>query len=787
MKSLFKIITRILIRNPVAGFVIIAGFSLSMALGLLLASYILNENEYDRSYPEINRIYRLCTNEGITTFRGDLTSELKRKYPEIDEICRYDNDNVEVSCQSSPYMINNLVKTDSSFFSIFSISIAGGNKEDPVPDNNSIALSQACATLLFGNDDPLGKSVKIQHRKDFIVTSVFDDLPEKSSIKADAIIKWENVNDLGGEWRNGIFYSRLFFLINSNSDPVRLGKKLTTDYSAEHYQKQPFLLMPFIKSYMSPLTANKEGKTLHADLKTIRLFTIITLLIFAISLLNFVILFTSTHLGRLKEIGIKKVNGARKKDIFLQFILEALLITFISFAIAIYLAMMMKPVFSSLVQKEIHGIAALYFPNILAVLLFVAIIGFLAGFYPAVIISRHKPAAIFGNIATTGKLKMKSGLSVLQYLISIVMIISLIVMTRQNNLLTNKDLGFTKEQLINIKVPWEIKEKLPVIKTRLLENPYIESCSVSDGIPGKVSLWNMWDEAGSKYGYNGSLPYFTTDEDFFRVYDAEFILGRGFEKSDWGKSVIINEKAFRLTGWSSIEGKYLKGIPTPEQAFNVPKSDYENNSLKVVGVIKDINVETLNQPVAPTVFECSDHFGVNYLTCRLLPGNYTGTIAYIKKTWQDICPEVLLNFHFYNEWLDTLYESEIHNAYIIRIFTIISIILCCLGTFGIIHFLSRQKIKELGIRKIHGAKIGDIVGILNWSVLKWITIAYAMAIPVSYLVMKAYLKGFAYKVELSLWIFLLAGLLAFLIASATITWISWATALKNPVEVLRYE
>ncbi len=139
MKSLFKIITRILIRNPVAGFVIIAGFSLSMALGLLMASYILNEYEYDRSYPEINRIYRLCTNEGITTFRGDLTSELKRKYPEIDEICRYDNDNVEVSCQSSPYMINNLVKTDSSFFSIFSISIAGGNKEDPVPDNNSIA------------------------------------------------------------------------------------------------------------------------------------------------------------------------------------------------------------------------------------------------------------------------------------------------------------------------------------------------------------------------------------------------------------------------------------------------------------------------------------------------------------------------------------------------------------------------------------------------------------------------------------------------------------------------
>lgn len=360
-------------------------------------------------------------------------------------------------------------------------------------------------------------------------------------------------------------------------------------------------------------------------------------------------------------------------------------------------------------------------------------------------------------------------------------------MTRQNNLLTNKDLGFTKAQLININIPWKIKDKLPAIKSRLLEDPYIESCSVSQGIPGKMSLWDMWDEARSKYGYTGSLPYFTTDEDFFRVYDAKFIMGRGFEKSDWGKSVVINEKAFRLTGWSSIEGKYLKGIPTPEQAFTGSKKDYENNSLKVVGVIKDINVETLNQPVAPTVFECSDHFGVNYLTCRLLPGNYTGTIDYIKKTWEETCPEVLLNFQFYDEWLDTLYKSDIHNAYIIRIFTIFSIILCCLGTFGIIHFVTRQKVKELGIRKIHGAKIHDIVRILNWSVLKWITVAYLIATPVSYLVMKAYLKNFAYRVELSLWIFLLAGIVAFFIAFLTIIGRSWVTALKNPVEVLRYE
>ncbi len=383
---------------------------------------------------------------------------------------------------------------------------------------------------------------------------------------------------------------------------------------------------------------------------------------------------------------------------------------------------------------------------------------------------------------------MKSGLSVIQYLISIVMIVSLVVMTRQNNLLTNKDLGFTKEQLVNVKVPWETKDRLPVIKEKLLNNPYIKACAVSHGIPGEVALWNMWNEPREKYGYEGSLPSFTVDPDFFKVYDAEFLQGRGFEERDWKKSVIINESAFRLTGWESIEGKVLKGIPTPEQAFGrASPSELEKNSLNVVGVIKDINVEKLNQPVSPTVFECSDHFGINYLTCRILPGDYSGTMDYIKKVWNEECPEFLFEYHFYDEWLDTLYKSEIHSAFIIRVFAIISIILSCLGTFGIIHFISRQKTKEIGVRKVHGAKITDIIRILNWSILRWIMIAYIIAVPLSYFIMKKYLHGFAYKTTLSWWIFALAGLIAVGIALLTVSWQSWRAATRNPVEALRYE
>ncbi len=783
-----KIIIRNLIRNPVYGFVIITGFAFSLAIALLLASYVFNESGYDKSFPEINRIYRLCVEKGITTFRGDKIAELKDKYPEIELICRYDNRPTEIIYEKSPYQILNLVKTDNDFFQIFSLNIHSGNRKEPLSGNNSLAISSSLARIIFGNSDPVGKSINIQHRKDFIISAVYDDLPENSSIQAQAVINWENVNDFGGEWRTGNYYSRFFFMLNKESVPSMLEKKITEDYSQDHYMKLPFKLLPFKNSYLSPLTVERTSQTLHADLQSILLFSIVTVLILVISILNFVILFTSNHLTRIKEIGIKKVNGAGRKEIFWQFIFEAVIVSSIAFILGIYLSLLLEGPFSSLIQKDFPVLTALRFPNILLVIPGVLIIAVLAGFYPAFIISGFKPSSLFGYSGLKGKLQIKSGLSVIQYLISIVMIVCLVVMTRQNNLLTNKDLGFSREQLVNIKVPWEIKDKLPVIKERLLNNPDIKACAVSHGIPGEVALWNMWNEPREKYGYEGSLPSFTVDPDFFKVYNAEFLQGRGFEERDWKKSVIINETAFKLTGWVSIEGKVLKGIPKPEQAFGrASRSELEKNSLNVVGVIKDINVETLDQPVSPTVFECSDHFGINYLSCRIMPGDYSGTMAYIKKVWNEVCPESLFEYHFYDEWLDTLYKSEMHSAFIIRVFAMLSIILSCLGTFGIIHFVTRQKTKEIGIRKVHGAKITDIIRILNWSILRWIMVAYIIAVPLSYFIMYKYLQGFAYKTTLSWWIFGLAGIIAFGIALLTVSWQSWRAATRNPVEALRYE
>lgn len=784
MKNHFKVIIRNLIKNPTFGFVTIVGFAFSLAITLLLSSYVFNELTYDKSFPNLNHIYRLCFDKGITTFKGSLVADVKNRYPEIEKICRYDNSSIDAVRNDVPYKINDLIKTDNEFFDIFSLKLRFGNSTEPLPDNNSIAISSSLAKTIFGDVNPIGEIINIQHQKDFKVTSVFEDLPEKSSIQAQAIIAWDNVNSLGGTNINGDFHSRLFFLLKDKSDPVKLERKITNDYSKDHFMKSPFVLLPFKRSYISPLTMGGTSQTLHADLNSTFIFTIVTILILVISILNFIILFTSNHLTRLKEIGVKKTAGAGRKEIFKQFIFEAIVISFIAFALGIFLADLLKKPFTALIQKDYPVLLALHFPNIVFVILGVIIIGILAGFYPAVIISRYKPVSIFGNSGKKENLRIKSGLSVVQYLISIVLIVSLIVMTRQNSLIKNKDIGFTKEQLIQVMVPWKIKDKLPIIKEKLLSNPYIKSCTVSNGIPGRVYIYGVWNEAREKYKYEGNTPYLTVDADFFKVFNVEFLQGRGFEYGDWEKSVVMNESAFKLTGWKSIEGQVLKDIP---QTFNMTNMPVASRELRVVGVIKDINMEKLNQLVAPTIFECSDHFGVSHLTCKVLPGDYPKVINDIKKVWEMTCPGFVFDYQFYDQWLDSLYKEERHSAFVIRLFAIFSIILSCLGTFGVIHSVTRQKIKEIGIRKVNGAKIANIINVLIWGVLRWIVVAFVVSVPLSYLIMTIYLQNFAYKTNLSWWIFALAGLLALGIALLTVSWQSWKAATRNPVEALRYE
>ena len=700
MKNRIKVLIRILLKDKVFSIITIGGLAVSLGITILLASYLVNESTYDKGHPNLEQIYRLSADKRLVTFDESWKSEIEAMYPEIKKVSRYDNTKMDVVCNDEPYNIEHVIKADDAFFQLFPLNFIFGDKENPIPTNNCVAISSSLANRLFGNKSPLGEIINVRHRKSMTVSAVFDDFDKKSSIQAQMIMKWENVNSFGGESRSQVFHTRLFLLLNEGVDTSQLEEKISNDFTERHYAKRPFRLLPFRKSYLSPLTMGRISQTLHADLNSILLYSAVTVLILIISILNFIILSTSNHLSRLEEIGLKKTIGAGRKELFRQFLYESMVVSIISSIVGGLLAWGLKGYFETLVKKDIPVDMILTFPYFVYFLFGVIAIGFIAGFYPSVIISKFKPSSIFQSSLKGNRLRIKSGLSVIQYTISLILIISVVIMMRQNTLLVNKDIGFSKEQLICINIDWQVKDKIPLLKEQLLKNPYIKNCTASHGIPGRPTLFGMWVDAREKYEYNGNIPHFSVDPDFFKTYDVQFIHGRGFEQRDWGKAVVLNESAFRLTGWESIEEKMVK----VSEGFQG-----KTKELPVIGVVKDFNVEKLNQPIAPTSFDCSYNYGVSYLTCKILPGDYQNVMTYIEDVWNETCPQFLLNTHFYDVWLDSLYKQERHSAYVIRLFAILAIIITCMGTLGVIHFTSRQRIKEIGIRKVNGAKVSEIL------------------------------------------------------------------------------
>jgi len=783
MKNRLKVLFRVLQKDKIFGSITIGGLALSLSIILLLSAYIFNEYAYDNEIPNIKNIYRLCTDKKIANVDENWKTDFEEKFAEIKFACRYGNNLSEAIVENEPYSIEYLVKTDKEFFDIFSIKFAFGDSQNPLPTQNSIAISSTLAQNIFGNENPIGKTVNIGHRKDFIISSVFIDFYEKSSVQAQAIIWWENVKDIGGSLNlNGTHHSNLFVMLNENTSSVQLEEKITNNYSELHYTKRPFKLLPHKNSYMSSLTYTKEAATLHANLNSIKLFSLASILILIISVLNFIILSISNHISRYKEIGLRKTIGAGREEIFKQFLFEAVTISFIAFAFGVGLALLFESTFSSLIQKEIPFTQIFQAPHIFYILSGVLFIGVLAGLYPSIVVSRFNPISIIQSKVKIDRMQIKSGLSVVQYSISIILIVSVIVMKRQNSFVKNKDIGFTKEQLICINTGLLTKDKIPLLKQQLSSNSYINSCTASLGVPGRIREMGKWQEAREKYNYKGNVPYYTVDSDFFKVFDINFIQGRDFQFSDRGKSAIITKKTLELTNWESIEGKYL---------FDVDKTSTDNsahkNQLKVVGVINNFGTEKSPHDIGPTVIECSDNFNADYITCRVIPGDYNKVIKDIEKTWKEVYPGYVFNYHFYDTWLDSRFKKEQHAAYVMKIFAILAILISCLGTFGIIYFISKQRIKEIGIRKTNGAKVIDIMKTLNWSFIKWIVIAFIISIPAAYFIMHKYLEDFAYKTTLSWWIFVLAGVLALGIALLTVSWQSWRAATRNPVEALRYE
>ena len=765
-----RIIIRGLIGNRVTTIITITGFSVSISMALILIAFIIGEYSYDKSYKNIDHIFRVIADNNVASVREDFRERFLDDYPSIEDACRYNNYSSIVTRDDKPFN-GQMIVTDSSFFNIFSIQFLTGTIHSSFVNLNDVVITESFARKIFGSEDPMGKTLIAEYRTPLIVSGIVKDLPSHSSIQGDFFtnsklkIKYEGSSDGKG---NEVNFFRLFILVKDTENITGLEELLTRDLSSVQYifgSVEKIHLIPFDKSYFTQ--GIERSQTQHTNLKLIRLLSLISSIIILLAIFNYVNLTTATYTDRFREIGIKKSFGASRWLIFRQFMSESFVICFISFLLAIFLSSFWIPFFESFLGGKVD-LGIIYRPFWLMCLIAgVLLISILAGLYPALSISRLKPIDILmkRQIVRHYSLGFRAVLNIIQYAVSIALIIALIVLSRQMEYVRTKDFGFDTDKLLRVEIHWRQEEKTAVIRESILSDPAIRNVCFSHGSPGSIYATSSWQSLG---GDNELISVLTADTAFLEVFRIPIIEGRKTVPSDFNKVCYINETAFRKTGWDTFQGKKF-------------------HNFEIIGVLKDFHIASLYNNIGPLVIPVSSGMGVSHMTLRVSDENIPKTINTLKDTWENVCTGHELKYQFYDEWLDSMYKSEERLAAAIRLFAVLAMIISCLGILGLAEFSIKRRTKEIGIRKVNGARVGQVIALLNIDFIKWVLFAFIIAVPVSWFVMNKWLMNFAYRTELSWWIFALAGFAATAIALLTVSWQSLRAATRNPVEALRYE
>jgi len=759
-----------IIKNKVTSVITIIGFSVSISMALIIIAFIIGEYNYDRTYPNIKRIYRVLANDKVASVREDFRELLLEKYPSIEDACRYNNYSSTLTYEDKPFN-GQMIVTDASFFNIFSAQFITGSAGSSFVNPNDVVLTENFSRQIFGDGDPTGKILVAEYQYPLVVSGVVRDFPENSSIKGDFFtnskkkIIYEGSSD---GMSNEVNFFRLFILVENPKNVRGLEGLITKDLSSVKYRfgsVESIHLIPFEKSYFTQ--GIERSQTLHSNLKLIRLLSLVSSIIILLAVFNYVNLTTATHTGRFREIGIKKTIGATRLQIFLQFITESFFVCFISFLLALFLTSFWIPFFEEFLGSSVN-LANLYRPFwLIWIIGGVFLISIISGLYPALSISRLNPNSILSKKEAIKhrSFTLRAVLNVFQYTVSISLIFALIILSRQIKYVRSKEFGFDTDKLLRVDVHWRLADKSSVIRNELLSDLSIKNVCFTHGSPGSIYNSSSWEPLG---GQNELISVLTADSAFFKVFRIPVVQGRELLTSDFDKVCYINESAYKKTGWDTFEGKKF-------QRF------------EIIGIVKDFNYADLYNQIGPLAIPISSEMGVSHLSLRIIPENIQQTIATLKETWRKVCQGHELKYQFYDEWLDSMYKSEERLAAAIRLFAVLTIIISCLGILGLAEFSIKKRTKEIGIRKANGAGVFDVMALLNNDFIRWVFIAFIIAVPVAWYVMSLWLKSFAYRTSLSWWIFLLAGLIALVIALLTVSFQSYKAAVKNPVESLRYE
>ena len=787
-----KITFRNMKKHKGYSFINIAGLAVGIACTIFILLWVQDELSFDRFHENADRIYRVVastSDDGVPTNANGsfgVGPALKKDFPEVIETVRIRKmgQNVKryVGYKDKKFYESRFFFSEPTIFTFFNFPLVKGDSTAALNEPNSIVLTEEMAKKYFGNEDPIGKIIEADPYNDgelmlFRITGIAKNVPRNSHFHFDFLASYSSQNDDTDNISD--FYQHFtYVLLNSKTSVESLDNKLL-DFLHRNWKEDPWYTISVQPLYDIRLHSRLKSEIEPTgNILYVYIFTAIALFVLIIACINFMNLTTACAVKRVKEVGIRKVVGARKNQLVHQFLGESLLLSIYSALAAVLIVVSVLPLFNRLTSKYITLISLINPSFVLGIAAITLTVGFIAGIYPAFFLSAFQP--MHSLKSRTGYsfsgTALRKGLVIFQFALSIGIIISTMVVHKQMRYIQSQNLGYDKEQILVIPLNKDLRQNYEGFRNELLKYPGIENISTSSYVPTRGSAHLNFRFEGNEE--NLSQVIYCIDKEFVSTYGLELLAGKNIQhqiSKDGTPEFLVSELTIQEAGYSS-----------PREAIgkSVNLEQYKGH---IVGVVKDINIYSLHQvpyAISYVVTSIKNH---NYLSIRILPLSISENIGFIRKTWQEMVSNYPLDYFFLDASFEQMHISDKKMGEIFSIFSILAIFVACLGLFGLATYTAEQKTKEIGVRKILGASVSSIYLLLSQEFLKWVALANIIAWPVAYYAMHRWLQNFAFRITIGWEIFLISGGVALAISVMTVSFQSIKATTANPVDSLRYE
>ncbi|MEP6748021.1 MAG: FtsX-like permease family protein [Bacteroidota bacterium] len=807
IKNYFRLAVRNLLKYRFISFINLFGLTVGLTCCLLITLYVLNELSYDRYNENAENVYRVTRSfnnqDGVVSLHLGTVAPpfgyyLPHDFPEIKKLTRLlDNGITPVRYKEKLLNEPHVFFADENLSDVFSVQIEKGNAKTALVDPYSVMMTGEIAKKYFGEEDPMNKVIRLNNQIDLKVTGIYKPFPQNAHIHPEMMVSFNTLKDtliygeenLRKNWGNNSFFT--YVLLPKNYDPQKMIARFPAfldNHMADQYGgKKP---SQFTKLDLQRLTdihlyshTDYEAEA-NSDIKRVYIFAAIAFFILLIACINYMNLSTARSALRAREIGIRKVIGARKQELIFQFLSESVLVSWIAIILAIVLLYFSIPWLNKMAEQQLSISLLLRWQVLVPVFLTPFVVGIIAGIYPALFMSGFQPIKTLKGLfkAGSGSVSFRKVLVITQFSISIILIITTAIVFQQLHFMQNKSLGFNRDHVLLMGYNDDIHKQFESFRNELLSDANFKEVARSSRVPSGRLLDNMGASTLSGDSLKPTttdIKFISVDNNFIPAYGMQMAAGRNFSK-EFGTDTanfILNESSVKALGWAPAGEAIGKDF------------QYGGTRGHIIGVVKDFHFESLHQPIVPMIFiklpPSNNSF--HNLSVKITGDHIQAVLAHLENTWKKFSPEMPFQPVFLDDKFDALYKSEQKQGTIFTVFACIAILIACLGLFGLSAFTISQRVKEIGVRKVLGASTGSIVTLLSKDFLKLVAVAAIIAFPVAWFAMHSWLQDFAYRINMPWWIFIVAAIVAALVALITISFQAIKAALSNPVKSLRSE